>query len=103
MTMRDIFNRVINSIMYIVIYVAIRHAIAEAKYRYCHGSLLKTLISSGSPLCMLANKVNYEMDQYVIGLVLLFNVRHGFFNYFGSTIPGNTYQKFRSHLQLKSS
>ena len=89
-------NRVLNIVMSIILYVVIRHAIAEAKYRYCHGSLLATLVSSGNPLCMLANRINYEMDQYVIGLILLLNVRSKMFNFFGTN-------EINTNLRLKSS
>jgi len=96
MNLTDIYNRLLSVGLSIIFYVVIRHSIAEAKYRYCHGSLLATLVSSGNPLCMLANRVNYEMDQYVIGLILLLNVRTKMFNFFGTN-------EINTNLRLKAS
>ena len=88
--------------MYVILFVLIKHGISLGKHHYCHRSLLNTIMSAGSPICILATKLEYGMDNTLIWALMIF-YRQFIYNGLHNFIPNNTYQLTSSNRAIKSS
>ena len=104
------FNKLIRFGTYVILFVLIKHGIALGKHLYCHRSLLNTILHTGNPICILATRIEYGMDNTLIWAWMIFYrqfIHNGLFSFIPNDFhrfrPNDVYQRSRSNRAIKSS
>jgi len=104
------FNKLFRFSTYFILFVLIKHGIALGKHHYCHRSLLNTILHTGNPICILATRIEYGMDNTLIWAGMIFYrqfIHNGLFSFIPNDFhrfkPNDVYRRYRSNRAIKSS